>query len=120
MKNVGTCTSYWYLIIHGDVNVTGLEFIFLITPEAWIRICFKHFCDQEFNFIRIYIFTLFFLYLLTNWYLFGADLPANLYPTVGLQTPGEVIDANFGQEPFLFDIEGEMRAIRRKTRSTLL
>ena len=61
-----------------------------------------------------------FLYLLTNWYLFGSDLPANLYPTVGLQTPGEVIDANFGQEPFLFDIEGEMRAIRRKTRSTFI
>jgi hypothetical protein len=33
------------------------------------------------------------------------DLPPNLYPTVGLQTPGEMIDANFGQEPFLFDIE---------------
>ena len=47
---------------------------------------------------------------------FGLDLPASLYPTVGLQTPGEVIDANFGQEPFLFDIEGEMRALRRKTR----
>jgi hypothetical protein len=45
-----------------------------------------------------------------------SDLPPNLYPTVGLQTPGEVIDANFGQEPFLFDIEGEMRALRRKTR----
>jgi hypothetical protein len=64
--------------------------------------------------------TISFLYLLTNWDLFGADLPANLYPTVGLQTPGEVIDANFGQEPFLFDIEGEMRAIRRKTRSTFI
>lgn len=25
------------------------------------------------------------------------DLPAYLYPTVGLQTPGEVVDANFGQ-----------------------
>jgi hypothetical protein len=36
------------------------------------------------------------------------DLPAYLYPTVGLQTPGEVVDANFGQEPFVFDIEGEM------------
>lgn len=47
------------------------------------------------------------------------DLPGNLYPTVGLQTPGEVIDANFGQEPFLFDIEGEMRALRRKTRGVI-
>ena len=34
---------------------------------------------------------------------------------MGLQTPGEVIDANFGQEPFKFDIEGEMRELRRKT-----
>merc|ERR1719283_690755 len=43
------------------------------------------------------------------------DLPSNLFPTVGLQTPGEIIDANFGQEPFLFDVEGEMRELRRKT-----
>ena len=45
------------------------------------------------------------------------DLPSRLYPTVGLQTPGEIIDANFGQEPFKFDIEGEMRELRRKTQS---
>ncbi|XP_037713489.1 ran-binding proteins 9/10 homolog isoform X2 [Drosophila subpulchrella] len=31
------------------------------------------------------------------------DLPTKLYPTVGLQTPGEEVDANFGQEPFKFD-----------------
>ncbi|TRY75293.1 hypothetical protein TCAL_01336 [Tigriopus californicus] len=42
------------------------------------------------------------------------DLPPNLYPTVGLQTPGEIVDANFGQEPFLFDIEGEMMEQRIK------
>jgi hypothetical protein len=42
------------------------------------------------------------------------DLPANLYPTVGLQTPGEIVDANFGQEPFKFDIEGEMMEHRTK------
>jgi hypothetical protein len=47
------------------------------------------------------------------------DLPPNLYPTVGLQTPGEMIDANFGQEPFLFDIEGEMIELRRRTRSVI-
>jgi len=44
------------------------------------------------------------------------DLPPNLYPTVGLQTPGEMIDANFGQEPFLYDVEGEMIELRRRTR----
>ncbi|VEN44987.1 unnamed protein product [Callosobruchus maculatus] len=44
------------------------------------------------------------------------DLPPNLYPTVGLQTPGEVVDANFGQEPFVFDIEDMMRELRSRTR----
>lgn len=44
------------------------------------------------------------------------DLPPNLYPTVGLQTPGEVVDANFGQEPFMFDIEDMMRELRSRTR----
>lgn len=47
------------------------------------------------------------------------DLPGQLYPTVGLQTPGEVIDANFGQEPFMFDIEGEMKELRRKTQAVI-
>lgn len=42
------------------------------------------------------------------------DLPSQLYPTVGLQTPGEVVDANFGQEPFMFDIEGEMSESRSR------
>lgn len=32
------------------------------------------------------------------------DLISNLYPTVGLQTPGEIVDVNFGQQPFVFDI----------------
>ncbi|XP_045460124.1 ran-binding protein 9 isoform X2 [Harmonia axyridis] len=44
------------------------------------------------------------------------DLPPNLYPTVGLQTPGEVVDANFGQEPFLFDIEDMMNELKTKTK----
>ncbi|CAF4788737.1 unnamed protein product [Pieris macdunnoughi] len=43
-------------------------------------------------------------------------LPANLYPTVGLQTPGEVVDANFGQQPFVFDIEDMLRELRARTR----
>ena len=29
-----------------------------------------------------------------------------LYPTVGLQTPGEIVEANFGDLPFTFDFEG--------------
>ena len=31
------------------------------------------------------------------------DLPAYLYPTVGLQTPGEVVDANFGQVCLIYN-----------------
>nr|XP_023013810.1 ran-binding protein 9 [Leptinotarsa decemlineata] len=43
------------------------------------------------------------------------DLPPNLYPTVGLQTPGEVVDTNFGQEPFIFDIDDMMKELRTRT-----
>ncbi|KAK2708393.1 ran-binding protein 9-like [Artemia franciscana] len=39
------------------------------------------------------------------------DLPANLYPTVGMQTVGEIIDANFGQAPFVYDIENDRREL---------
>ena len=34
--------------------------------------------------------------------------------SVELQTPGEIVDANFGQDPFKFDIEGEMMEHRSK------
>uniref|UniRef100_A0A671LWN5 Ran-binding protein 9 n=1 Tax=Sinocyclocheilus anshuiensis TaxID=1608454 RepID=A0A671LWN5_9TELE len=47
------------------------------------------------------------------------DLPSNLYPTVGLQTPGEVVDANFGQHPFVFDIEDYMREWRTKIQAQI-
>ena len=33
--------------------------------------------------------------------LFQASL--QLYPTVGLQTPGEIVEGNFGEDPFMFD-----------------
>ncbi|KAF2984167.1 hypothetical protein EK904_013300 [Melospiza melodia maxima] len=50
----------------------------------------------------------------------GEDLArSNLYPTVGLQTPGEIVDANFGQQPFVFDIEDYMREWRAKIQSTI-
>lgn len=38
---------------------------------------------------------------------------------MGLQTPGEVVDANFGQQPFVFDIEDMIRELRAKTRLTI-
>lgn len=47
------------------------------------------------------------------------DLPSNLYPTVGLQTPGEVVEANFGQTPFVFDIEDYMKEWHMKTKLTI-
>ncbi|XP_064186862.1 ran-binding protein 9-like isoform X2 [Anguilla rostrata] len=47
------------------------------------------------------------------------DLPPNLYPTVGLQTPGEVVDANFGQHPFVFDIEDYMHEWRTKIQAKI-
>ncbi|KAG0345116.1 Ran-binding protein 10 [Podila humilis] len=33
------------------------------------------------------------------------DLKGPLYPTVGMRTVGEIIEANFGQQEFLFDID---------------
>lgn len=38
------------------------------------------------------------------WFCVQGNLP--LYPALGLQTPGEVVEANFGESPFLFDFEG--------------
>ncbi|XP_012275905.1 ran-binding protein 9 isoform X2 [Orussus abietinus] len=48
------------------------------------------------------------------------DLPPNLYPTVGLQTPGEVVDANFGQSPFVFDIGDMINELRARTRLRII
>ncbi|CAG7819033.1 unnamed protein product [Allacma fusca] len=47
------------------------------------------------------------------------DLPPSLYPTVGLQTPGEVVEANFGQHPFKFDIEDMIKELKVRTRITI-
>uniref|UniRef100_A0A915KNU5 B30.2/SPRY domain-containing protein n=1 Tax=Romanomermis culicivorax TaxID=13658 RepID=A0A915KNU5_ROMCU len=46
------------------------------------------------------------------------DLPPDLYPTVGLQTPGEIIEANFGQFPFVFDIYEEIKQSTRYSDET--
>lgn len=40
--------------------------------------------------------------------------PTKLYPCVGLRTPGEEIEANFGQTPFVFDIESEISELRQR------
>lgn len=44
---------------------------------------------------------------------------SKLYPTVGLQTPGEIVDANFGQEPFVFDIEDMLKEMRESTKASI-
>ncbi|PAV77524.1 hypothetical protein WR25_02549, partial [Diploscapter pachys] len=36
-----------------------------------------------------------------------------LYPIVGLQSPDEIIDVNFGQKPFLFDLHSEVKSINQ-------
>lgn len=47
------------------------------------------------------------------------DLPPNLYPTVGLQTPGEIVDANFGQDPFVYNIENDILNLQSRTRQSI-
>lgn len=43
------------------------------------------------------------------------DMPTNIlyYPTIGLKTPGEEIRANFGQQDFVYDIEQDLRSLRK-------
>lgn len=43
-----------------------------------------------------------------------------LYPTVGLQTPGEVVEANFGQHAFVFAINDYVAESRRRLFSQLM
>ncbi|CAF3601539.1 unnamed protein product [Rotaria sp. Silwood1] len=45
---------------------------------------------------------------------------AEVYPTVGLQTPLEAIEANFGLSPFKFDIDKYMDEYREKTRRAIV
>ncbi len=47
------------------------------------------------------------------------DLPSDLYPTIGLQTPSESVEANFGQYPFEFDILNFVKEWHAKTRQTI-
>ncbi|CAB4014161.1 Ran-binding 9 [Paramuricea clavata] len=47
------------------------------------------------------------------------DLPPKLYPTVGLQTPGEIVDANFGQSPFVYDMAEEFKELQAQIDNTI-
>lgn len=44
----------------------------------------------------------------------------SLYPIVGLQTPGEEIEANFGLEPFMYDIQQEIDQVRQKLTANII
>lgn len=49
------------------------------------------------------------------------DLPnVPLYATVGLQTPGEEVEANFGMEPFIYDIEDDMKALKQRITESIV
>ncbi|CAD5206942.1 unnamed protein product [Bursaphelenchus okinawaensis] len=41
------------------------------------------------------------------------------FPIVGMQCPGEVVDTNFGQKPFLFNIENEVQKCKEETLSVI-
>ncbi|KAF9572656.1 hypothetical protein EC968_009556 [Mortierella alpina] len=40
------------------------------------------------------------------------DLRGSLYPTVGMRTAGEIVEANFGQRDFVFDIESYVKELK--------
>ena len=49
------------------------------------------------------------------------DIPnLDFFPTVGLQTSSEELEANFGMEPFVYDIEGDIQAVREKVTSCVI
>jgi len=37
-----------------------------------------------------------------------------IFPSVGMRTPGEIIEANFGQKPFLYDIDSYKKEVKGK------
>ncbi|KAH7726699.1 RAN binding protein 9 [Aphelenchoides avenae] len=39
------------------------------------------------------------------------NITQDLYPVVGMQSPDEMVDANFGQKPFAYDIKKDMEAV---------
>ena len=50
-----------------------------------------------------------------------SDLPnVPLYPTIGLQTPGEEVEANFGLEPFVYDIEQDIKSLRHRITTSIV
>lgn len=49
------------------------------------------------------------------------DLPnIPLFATVGLQTPGEEVEANFGMEPFIYDIDDDIKALKQRITESIV
>eukprot|EP00741_Cyanophora_paradoxa_P021193 tig00000237_g20454.t1 len=46
-----------------------------------------------------------------------SDVKGTLFPTAGLRTPQECVEANFGQKPFRFDIETYVRDEKERLRA---
>ncbi|EFJ44175.1 hypothetical protein VOLCADRAFT_106503 [Volvox carteri f. nagariensis] len=44
---------------------------------------------------------------------------AGLYPTIGLHSTGEMVQVNFGQKPFMFDVEGMLAEERAAERAAV-
>lgn len=42
---------------------------------------------------------------------FKGILNEPLHPAIGLRTPGEIVEANFGQKPFVFDFQHYLEVI---------
>lgn len=47
------------------------------------------------------------------------DVKGKLYPSIGLKKPGDHIRANFGQNPFVFDIDNMMRQQRKEIEDSI-
>lgn len=47
------------------------------------------------------------------------DVKGTLYPAIGLKKPGDHIRANFGQSPFVFDIDNMMRQQRKEIEDSI-
>jgi len=47
------------------------------------------------------------------------DVNGPLYPTIGLHSPNEKVDVNFGQRPFVFDIEQLAQEEREKCQAII-
>ncbi|CAI5984697.1 unnamed protein product [Closterium sp. NIES-64] len=47
------------------------------------------------------------------------DVKGELFPTIGLHSPNERVEVNFGQKPFLFDVQGMVMDERTKVQRSI-